>query len=184
MKKKLITIFLIVAAVCALGVGAIAAHAENGGTDGDTAETRLFLPSSYEQYLELENPSDFAVNERYIAVADKQENSAVFYIYDRQSNFPSYNIYSYETSRDISSLNLYSCSEGDYLFFIETGNYVYYIPLQDLSRGRIPFDGFNDTAVNNPSTMLIHGNGIYSAVQTDTNFAAAPFHLLPCRAFR
>lgn len=170
MKKKLITIFLIVATVCALGVGAIAAHAENGGTDGDTAETRLFLPSSYEQYLELENPSDFAVNERYIAVADKQENSAVFYIYDRQSNFPSYNIYSYETSRDISSLNLYSCSEGDYLFFIETGNYVYYIPLQDLSRGRIPFDGFNDTAVNNPSTMLIHGNGIYSAVQTDTNF--------------
>ena len=83
MKKKLITIFLIVAAVCALGVGAIAAHAENRGTDGDTAETRLFLPSSYEQYLELENPSDFAVNERYIAVADKQENSAVFYMTDK-----------------------------------------------------------------------------------------------------
>ncbi len=170
MKKKLITILIILAAVCALGTGALTAHAENGKANGGNAETRLLLPSSYEQYLELESPSDFAVSERYIAVADKQENKAVFYIYDRQSDSPSYNVYSYETSREISSLNLYSCSEGDFLFFIETGNYVYYIPLQDLSQGHISFDGFNNTAVNNPSTMLIHGNGIYSAVQTDTNF--------------
>ena len=30
----------------------------------------LLLPETYEQYLELENPSDFAVNDDYIAIAD------------------------------------------------------------------------------------------------------------------
>ena len=137
MKKKLITILIILAAACALALGSATAFAQDGA-DG----TRLLLPSSYEQYLGLENPSDFAVNDRYIAVADKRENKAVFYIYDRQSGSPSYNAYSYETSREISSLNLYSCSEGDFLFFIETGNYVYYIPLQDLS------DPLRQTALN------------------------------------
>ena len=76
MKKKLITILIILAAVCALGTGALTAHAENGKANGDNAETRLLLPSSYEQYLGLENPSDFAVNDRYIAVADSDMGAA------------------------------------------------------------------------------------------------------------
>ena len=53
-------------------------------TDADTAaELELFLPESYEQYLDLENPSDFAINEKYIAIADRRgDDKSVLFIYD------------------------------------------------------------------------------------------------------
>lgn len=154
MKKKLITILTAAAALCALLCGAVLAGAE----DGDAGDPALLMPTSYEQYLSLDAPTDFAVNERYIVIADKQGGSAVFYIYDKQSEAPSYTSYSYETSRDISSLNLYSCAEGDFLFYIETGNYICYFDLN--APERTEFTGLN------ASSMLIYDGGIYSAVQT------------------
>lgn len=153
MKKKLITIFLIVAAVCALGVGAIAAHAENGGTDGDTAETRLFLPSSYEQYLELENPSDFAVNERYIAVADGD----IIYVYDRNENV--FATYTHTTSTStLSSLNFYESGGSCYLLFVDSNTNIYYIDCGS----RTGDDTFTSTPLSfTCASFIIQGETMY-----------------------
>lgn len=152
MKKKLITIFLIVAAVCALGVGAIAAHAENGGTDGDTAETRLFLPSSYEQYLELENPSDFAVNERYIAVADGD----IIYVYDRNESV--FATYTHTTSTStLSSLNFYESGGSCYLLFVDSNTNIYYIDC-----GSRADDTFSSTPLSfTCASFIIQGETMY-----------------------
>lgn len=153
MKKKLITIFLIVAAVCALGVGAIAAHAENGGSDGDTAETRLFLPSSYEQYLELENPSDFAVNERYIAIADGN----IIYVYDRNENV--FATYTHTTSTStLSSLNFYESGGSCYLLFVDSNTNIYYIDCGS----RTGDDTFTSTPLSfTCASFIIQGETMY-----------------------
>lgn len=156
MKKKLITIFLIVAAVCALGVGAIAAHAENGGTDGDTAETLLFLPSSYEQYLELENPSDFAVNERYIAVADGTK----IYLFDKSEPEKNYQVFNYTNGSSVTCLDFYSTDGRTYLYFTSeqvTDNPILYIDcdVEDLSdQEAVP------TRISSCSEFIIHENTV------------------------
>ena len=36
---------------------------------GEEVTLDLFMPDSYEQYLQLESPSDFAISDDYIAVA-------------------------------------------------------------------------------------------------------------------
>ena len=46
MKKKLITILIILAAVCALGTGALTAHAENGKANGDNAAVAVATASA------------------------------------------------------------------------------------------------------------------------------------------
>ena len=52
--------------LCALALagGAIAAYAEDeNGASANGGGTQLFLPTSYEQSLDLKSPSDFAVND-------------------------------------------------------------------------------------------------------------------------
>ena len=45
-----------------------------------TDNASLFLPASYEEYLPLENPSDVAFSENYIAIADGMN----LYVYARE----------------------------------------------------------------------------------------------------
>ncbi len=156
---------IISAAICALGWGAVSAYA----AEGDESGTALFMPSSYEQYLSLENPSDFAVNEQYIAIADLRstagtQNDYIFYILDKSSETPAFRSYSYSTQSTVSSLNLYSCDAGNFLFFIETGNHVFYLNCDALSA---PQSVSDFTA----SSMIIIENDVYSATQTGTTFS-------------
>lgn len=155
--KKLIAYLTTILTLCSLS--AAFAFAEPSASDDHPGA--LFLPSSYEQYLELTKPSDFAISERYIAIADNQSvDSAVIYLYDKSSQ--EYRSYSYATQNTLSSLNFYSCSSGDYLFFLETGNYVNYISCNEFSSHE-RIESFRASA------MLINGNEIYYAIQTGSN---------------
>ena len=95
-------IWILAVSVCGAALSASAENTQNGAAlsaqetqtaaladaaaDAEAeAELELFLPESYEQYLELENPSDFAISKNYIAVADRTTGNtdSVIYICDR-----------------------------------------------------------------------------------------------------
>ena len=154
--KKLIGLFTVIFMLCAALSAAVLTAAADSAADGE-----LFMPGSYEQYLELEAPSDFAVSDKYIAIADKKNgNTAAIYLYDKTKK--EYASYSFSTQNTVSSLNFYSCEQGDYLFFLETGNTVNYIALDTLT------EHVKVTEIQ-ASTLVISGNDIYYAIQTDTN---------------
>lgn len=137
----------------------ITSAADETGTQG-TAGLDLVMPTSYEQYLELNAPTDMAFHENYIAIADNLSSSeAAIYIYDR--NAQEYRSVKITTPNKISSLNFYDCESGTYLYYILTGNFLYRIDLSDAAL--IP------TLENSirPSVMLIHNDTeVYYATQT------------------
>ena len=145
--------------LCACAFGSIFGFAESeSAQNGD----QLFLPKSYEQYLELVNPTDFAISEKYIAIADKKDTSTtVLYLFNKSEN--KYKSCTVSTPNKISSLNFYSTNGEDYLFFLETGNTVKYIDCTNFSTPT------NVTNANGfyAATMLFTENGIYYALQAD-----------------
>lgn len=74
------------------------------------AET-LYLPNSYEQYLELENPSSVAVSENYTAIAD----GLTIYVYNRITN--RYTQYDHTVSSDLKITHI-DFDEAERLYFL------------------------------------------------------------------
>ncbi len=87
----------------ALGAGAGLLFGGESLSADALAEESLFLPASYEQYLPLNNPTDAAINEDYIAVADGN----LLYLYSRDTGrYTQYaHIGSDEAERGISALH-------------------------------------------------------------------------------
>lgn len=92
-------------------------HQANAETQGVLDE--LLLPTSYEQYLELSHPSDVAVNERYVAIAD----GSIVYLYDSVDKL--YRTYRHDPKntpddltddREVKELQF---SDGGILYFID-----------------------------------------------------------------
>ena len=86
METRKITSSLCIAALAAGmiagGAGALTANAQTFSAAQITKEnSELFLPTSYEQYLPLQDPSYMALSERHIAVAD----GTLMYVYDREN---------------------------------------------------------------------------------------------------
>lgn len=124
-------IWILAVSVCGTALSASAENTQTGGaltaaqaeqtttlsdteTDADTAaELELFLPESYEQYLDLENPSDFAINEKYKAIAD--QNSIYIYSVEERA----YKKYTHTSENLLSSLNFYTVGNKTYLYFLE-----------------------------------------------------------------
>lgn len=105
--KKLIAYLTTILTLCSLS--AAFAFAEPSASDDHPGA--LFLPSSYEQYLELNEPSDFAISDRYVAIADSaDENSSVLYLYDKQIS--SYRRLDFQSGK-ISSVCFYNNYEGN-----------------------------------------------------------------------
>lgn len=155
MKKTLLTILTVALALslCAAWTPALAAEDTESG-----ANYELLLPGSYEQYISLTDPTDFTLDESYIAIADKPTNtSAVIYLYSREEGI--YKSYSFTESGEVTSLNLYSCDEGDYLFFVLTGNTACYISLDSFKQA-VEIENFS------PSVLQLLGNDVYYAIQT------------------
>lgn len=69
---------LLLAAALLFAGGAFSLGAKTASAASATGE--LFLPTSYEQYLALEQPSDAAMNDSYVVIAD----GSGLYIYDRE----------------------------------------------------------------------------------------------------
>lgn len=119
----------------------------------------LFLPASYEEYLPLENPSDVAFSENYIAIADGMN----LYVYARE-NGSEYKLYTL-SSGNIAKIGFH----GDDLYFVVRDSdasirfYRY-----DYATGSARDMGFNC------STFLIVGDTLYTATVagSSTTFAA------------
>lgn len=115
--KKLIAYLTTILTLCSLS--AAVAFAEPSASDAHPGA--LFLPSSYEQYLELNEPSDFAISDRYVAIADSaDENSSVLYLYDKQKS--SYRRLDFQSGK-ISSV----CFYNDTVLFFKSGLDLKYI---------------------------------------------------------
>lgn len=154
--KKHIALLTLILAFC-ISLSALTVTGATAQKESENANA-LFLPSSYEQYLELNEPSDFAVSDKYIAVADKlSPQEAALYLYDKAQK--QYRSYKFTTNNTISSLNFYTYEQTDYLFFLETGNIVNYIALDDFDL-HVRLDNFS------ASTMIIDESEIYYTIQT------------------
>lgn len=145
MKARMTIAFL--AAVCAaagLSAAGTAAHAEEGAS--------LFLPSSYEQYLPLRAPSDVAMNENYIAVADGSD----LFVYDRAEG--AYSRYRHEKAGEGRSISKLQFSESGDLYFSDQDAQLFRYELSD---------GSAEIQSDVPcSTFLISGSTLYTAVVT------------------
>ena len=75
----------------------------------------LYLPNSYQQYLNLENPSSVAVSENYTAIAD----GLTLYIYSRARN--SYASYTHEIAGD-TKITQVQFDENETLYFSAQGS--------------------------------------------------------------
>lgn len=165
MKKALLTILTAVALLAALYIPAAQKTVGVSAQSGNI-ELELLMPETYEQYLELENPSDFAVNDNYIAVADKPASgNARIYIYDRSDPDAGYRVYEHDTDATLSSLQLYENGGETHLYFVASGDIlIYHIDLKTT-------DG-TYTAENTQvpgSSFLIYGNYLYYSTVTGGN---------------
>lgn len=75
----------------------------------------LYLPNSYQQYLNLENPSSVAVSENYTAIAD----GLTLYIYSRARN--AYASYTHEIAGD-TKITQVQFDENETLYFSAQGS--------------------------------------------------------------
>lgn len=161
---------LFLSAGIAAGVGtpvsAYSANAEGEPLSVTEENAELLLPTSYEQYLPLENPANVAMNERYVAVADRYS----MYVYDR--NAEEYSVYRHIVG-DIAAevaISIMQFSGDGRLFFRDNLSNLY----------RYDFETGTSVIVDNMSclTFLIEGNFMYMANATPTsgkvNFSYVP----------
>ncbi len=154
---KLLSIGTLCAAIFAgTGISALNAGAETGEQSAEpTAITHengsLFLPSSYEQYLPLNNPTDVAVCENYIAVADSRQGEngeySVIYAYTRADG-------SYSTYTHDAKITKIGFSEGEKLYFSDTALHLYTLDFTTLTSKQLSV---------NSSTFFIAENLFYNA---------------------
>lgn len=139
----------------ALTGGVIAAYAEDeNGASANGGGTQLFLPTSYEQYLDLKSPSDFAVNDDYIAIADGNK----IYLYDKSAETQNYLVFSHTSN--VSSLNFYKHADKTYLYFaidIAGDNPIQYI---DCTATDFAEQTPQQTAINSCSSFIIYGDQV------------------------
>ena len=120
MKKKLLIVTMI-ACLALAAFGGAAAFAATG--ERASAGISLLLPTSYEQYMELNDPSDFTTNGDYIAIADGSD----IYLYAKDGG-TAYARHS--AGANVSSLQFYEVNGTTYLYFVAsqlTGTTIRYI---------------------------------------------------------
>ncbi|MGN1235255.1 MAG: hypothetical protein ACI4U2_04690, partial [Christensenellaceae bacterium] len=126
MKKYIMSILSAIAIIvssCSALIGAAkipSAQAE-GNIVVNASEMSVVLPSTYEQYLALKNPSDIAVHSSYLAVSDNN----TIYVYDRAAE--QYWEYNHTMNTD-TRLNTVACLEftmEGLLFFTDSSTALY-----------------------------------------------------------
>lgn len=127
---------------CAGGAASLAVQA----AELTQSSASLFLPTSYEQYLELEEPSVAAFSEGYFAIADGD----TLYIYDREAE--SYSETALPDGESVTQLGF----AGDRLFVStrSASNYFYEFDFSERKLVKLSI---------NFSTFCINGNTLYTA---------------------
>lgn len=91
-------------------------------------KTELLSPTSYEQYLSLENPSSTAVTDEYTAIADGE----TIYLYDRATG----NYRQYEHGQSVTKLQF---SDMDTLYFLDGAIQLYSLDPKTLTATQLNF---------------------------------------------
>lgn len=107
----------------------------------------LIAPTSYEQYLELTDPSDVAVNERYTAISDGN----VIYVYDNIDNV--YREYSH-ANFDVAKMQF---SDSGVLYFADEKAELYQLNPQTATL-------ISETSILHCSTFSLSGDEIYFSI--------------------
>ncbi len=135
--------------------------AKQNAKSAQTEQTRLLMPDSYEEYLDLNAPTDVAVNDKYTAIADGN----VIYVYDRA--FGVYREYQHSVNTDplkniVTKLQF---DDDGNLYFLDA-TYLYILKTSDL--------GSETLQVKNTSfpctTFYLHKDTLY---YTDTKQSSA-----------
>lgn len=131
----------------------------------------LFMPSSYEQYLDLNAPTDATMNEKYIAVADGN----ALYLYDRATE--SYSRYlHYAGNGDARILSKLQFSSDGRLFFSTQDAQLYEFDIENKTaeiQSNIPCSTFVIadstlyTAAVSPSGTTIYSMSLNDALVFD-----------------
>lgn len=112
-----------------------------------TENAQLFLPASYEQYLSLSNPTDVAVCEKYIAVAD----GSTIYVCERETQtYGSFNV-----GGSVTVDKIQFSDEND-LYYSDSGLTFHKLVLSDL-------EDIQESRLYALSSFLIVGEKLYAA---------------------
>ena len=157
---------------CSISGAAISLAQKPSNADAETAEkTKILLPSSYEQYLDLTAPTDVAVCEDYTAIADGN----TIYVYDRYDGV--YREYVHNVNADPLKNNVTKLQfngEGD-LFFLDA-TYLYVLNPNTLE---LPEPTVTNT--NFPcTTFYLHNDMLYF---TDTKASTTQLSQLDLLAY-
>ena len=158
----LAALFLLGTAGDALPQTTISSSAEDAAQTAllTTDNASLFLPESYEQYLELDSPTDVAFSQGYIAIAD----GGTMYVYDR-SGQTGWRMFSAGESSRITKIQF----SGNTLYYSARnatgGNSFWYYDCSDA-------DAQPESTAFNCSTFLIVEDTLYT-VSISGNLAFA-----------
>jgi len=143
-----VTIGLALACCLSIGAGALLTLRSYSASAADGLS--LFLPESYEQYLDLKSPSDATMNDHYIAVSDGN----ALYLYNRAAGKYSRYLH-YARNGDARIISKLQFSPDGRLFFSTQDAQLYEY---DIARGEAEIQN------NIPcSTFVISGNTLYTA---------------------
>ena len=163
MKKGIIAILSILALSALVPATAALAVAEEA-----TVTDKLLVPSAYEQYLPLNEPSDIAVCEDYTAIADGN----TVYLFDRADNV--YRRYEHTLNTDVSKnkVTKLQFDGNDDLYFLDASTYLYKIDeteFNDLATATVTETGVPCSA------FLIEGDWLYyTNVTTEAQLSKVP----------
>ncbi len=117
-------------ALCFLaGAGGAALQLNRTEATADASAPALFLPATYEQYLPLANPSDVAINDDYIAIAD----GSLIYVYARGEG-GSYRVYTHQAGSSIPiTISKLQFSDEGKLYFADSAQQLYELALDTLT---------------------------------------------------
>ncbi len=108
--------------------------------------TELLSPSSYEQYLALNAPSDVAAIEEYTAIADGN----IIHVYDRESD----SYLRYEHTKKVTKLQFDNANK---LYFLDVDTNLCMLDPDRLDKGETQATSLNFVC----STFIIHGSNLY-----------------------
>lgn len=121
-----------------------------------TENASLFLPASYENYLELSAPSSVAIGKRYVAIADEKK----IYIYDRMEPSAGYRVWEHKKDTEGVTVGKMQFTDDDRLFFLSASG-LYELTLSGSLEEKKMSDDFT------PYTFLIAENILYAVTATD-----------------
>ena len=131
MFKRKLAIFPLALALCGGIAGAYTAGAITASATGEgltAAQAELFLPAAYEQYLALNTPSDIALCDDYLAIADGN----LIYVYDREAG--EYRVYQHGEAKNLAISKIQFSSENR-LYFSDTAMEFYELNLTTMQKG-------------------------------------------------